>query len=124
MQTNLFLTLHPNKIYLQHYTKGVKFLGAIIKPYRIYMANRTKGNFYKTIQYRNSIIRNKKPHKLSKEQEKEFISSINSYLGITKHYDTYKLRKKMLLENLSVYFYNQFYITNGYSKLAPKIKKV
>ena len=44
--SNLQLTLHPNKIYLQHYTKGVQFLGAKIKPYRIYIGNRTKGNFY------------------------------------------------------------------------------
>ena len=34
---NLQLVLHPNKIYLQHYSKGVKFLGAVIKPNRIYI---------------------------------------------------------------------------------------
>ncbi len=122
LQTNLSLTLHPKKIYLQHYTKGVKFLGTVIKPYRIYTGNRTKGNFYDTIQYWNKIIRQNKLHILNKEQEREFLSSINSYLGIMKHYNTYKLRKKMLLENLSAYFYNYFYITNNYSKLAPKIK--
>lgn len=41
----LNLTLHPDKIYLQHYSKGVKYLGAVIMPNRIYIANRTKGNF-------------------------------------------------------------------------------
>lgn len=29
LQTRLRLTLHPKKIYLQHYTKGVQFLGAV-----------------------------------------------------------------------------------------------
>jgi len=42
--------LHPKKIYLQHYTKGVKFLGVVVKPYRIYIGNQTKGTFYKKIQ--------------------------------------------------------------------------
>jgi hypothetical protein len=39
---NLQLTLHPHKIYLQHYTKGVQFLGVFIKPNLIYIASRTK----------------------------------------------------------------------------------
>ena len=32
LQDRLLLTLHPDKIYLQHYSKGVQFLGAVIKP--------------------------------------------------------------------------------------------
>lgn len=117
----LQLTLHPKKIYLQHYTKGVKFLGTIIKPNRIYIANRTKGNFYETITLWNKVIREKK--KLNTAEQKSFLSSINSYLGIMKHYKTYKLRKKMLLENLSAYFWNYFYISGGYSKLVLKIRR-
>jgi len=61
LHSNLQLTLHPNKIYLQHYTKGVQFLGAKIKPYRIYIGNRTKGSFYDTIQEHNKIVKEKKP---------------------------------------------------------------
>ena len=33
----------PEKYYLQHYKKGVKFLGTVIKGERIYIANRTLG---------------------------------------------------------------------------------
>ena len=50
LQSHLSLKLHPKKIYLQHYTKGVKFLGVVVKPYRIYIGNQTKGTFYKKIQ--------------------------------------------------------------------------
>lgn len=46
----LQLELHPNKIYLQHFSKGVSFLGTVIKPHRIYIANRTKNNFYNAIK--------------------------------------------------------------------------
>jgi len=58
LKEKLHLELHPNKIYLQHFSKGVKFLGAVIKPYRIYIASRTKGNFYKAIEKQNKIARN------------------------------------------------------------------
>lgn len=44
-ESNLGLKLYPKKIYLQHYSKGVKYLGVVIQPHRIYIANRTKGNF-------------------------------------------------------------------------------
>ena len=120
--STLSLNLHPRKIYLQHYEKGVKFLGVVIKPGRTYIARRTKGNFYKTIEEWNKIIREKK--KLSTEEQNAFISSMNSYLGIMKHYETYKLRKKMLLKNLSAYFWNYVYISGGYCKLVPKVRTV
>lgn len=94
LHSTLKLELHPNKIYLQHYTKGVKFLGTIIKPYRIYISSRTKNNFYQSIQHWNKRIREKK--ELTKEELELFISSMNSYLGIMKHYNTYNVRKKLL----------------------------
>ena len=50
LDETLNLELHPNKIYLQHFSKGVQYLGAIIKPHRVYVANRTKGNFYEAIE--------------------------------------------------------------------------
>jgi RNA-directed DNA polymerase len=65
--TSLHLTLHPKKIYLQHFSKGVKFLGTVIKPNRIYIANRTKGNFYNAIKKQNQIVRDHKPTKEEKQ---------------------------------------------------------
>ena len=50
LELKLMLTLHPKKIYFQHYKKGVKYLGVIIKPYYICILNRTKGNFYQAIR--------------------------------------------------------------------------
>lgn len=88
------LTLHPDKIYLQHFSKGVKYLGAVIKPHRIYIANRTKGNFYAAIEKQNPIAREHKP---TNEEKEQFLSSINSYLGIMKHYKTYNIRKQILI---------------------------
>ncbi|MDI6833837.1 MAG: reverse transcriptase, partial [Bacteroidales bacterium] len=116
---NLHLVLHPKKIYLQHYSKGVRFLGAVIKPNRIYIANRTKVNFYTAIEKQNSIVKERKP---SEEERNEFIKSMNSYLGIMKHYKTYKLRKGMLFKKLSGWWWNYVYLV-GYEKFVLKRKK-
>ena len=126
LQVHLSIELHPKKIYLQHFSKGVDFLGTAIKPYRIYIRNRTKGSFYKKIQYWNNfLIEKRRSHdKFTKEDTNQFLSSVNSYLGIMANYNTYKLRKKILRQNLSAYFWNNFYISNHYSKLVPKIRKV
>jgi len=121
LQENLQLELHPKKIYLQHYTKGVQFLGAIIKPYCTYIKNRTKGNFYSTIKQWNKLIENSIDNKLRKSELELFISSINSYLGIAKQHKTFKLRKKMILEYMSVKFWKYVYFCN-YNNL--KLKKI
>ena len=119
LKNKLQLTLHPKKIYLQHYTKGVQFLGTVIKPNRIYIANRTKGNFYNAIQKQNEKV---KQHKPDKEAQAIFLCSMNSYLGIMKHYKTYNLRKKMLFKNLSAWWWNYVYLSGGYAKFVQKNK--
>ena len=117
--STLHLVIHPKKIYLQHYSKGVKFLGTVILPNRIYIANRTKGNFYNAIEKQNQIARNHKP---TKEEQFAFQSSMNSYLGIMKHYRTYKLRKGMLFKNLSGWWWNYAYLSGGIAKFVLKTK--
>lgn len=116
---SLGLTLHPKKIYLQHYSKGVQFLGTVIKPNRIYIARRTKGNFYAAIQKQNEAVKNAVP---DKETKSIFLSSMNSFLGILKHYQTYKLRKRMLLKNLHPGWWDYAYLTGGIAKFVFKRK--
>jgi len=121
LQDELQLTLHPNKIYLQHYSKGVQFLGAVIKPHRIYIANRTKGNFFNAIQQQNALV---KEHKPTKEQQDSFLSCMNSYLGIMKHYKSQKLRKRLLFKNLSARWWNRVYLSGGIAKFVLKQKTI
>ncbi len=121
LQEHLQLTLHPNKIYLQHYSKGVQFLGAIIKPQWIYIAKRTQGNFYDAIAKQNTLVLAQKP---GKEQQAGFLSSMNSYLGILKHYKTHKLRKRLLFNKLSAKWWNCVYLSGGIAKFVLKIKTV
>jgi hypothetical protein len=123
LKENLKLTLHPKKIYLQHYTKWVMFLGAFIKPYRNYIRKRTIWYFYKKIQSLNLDFKNSN-YKLNHITKQSFLSTINSYLGMMKQYKTYKLRKKTLFNHISPYFWNYFYISNGYEKVVSKVKRL
>jgi|TARA_B100001964_G_C14225134_1_gene597251 retron-type reverse transcriptase len=111
----LNLKLHEKKIYFQHYSKGVKYLGAVIKPHRVYVADRTKGKFFDAIKKQNEIV---KYHKPDAEQIANFISSMNSYLGIMKHFKTYKMRKRMLFKHLSGWWWNRVYLSGGIKKFV------
>lgn len=119
LRTKLELNLHPKKFYMQHYTKGVRFLGVLIKPYRIYAAKRMKKNFYNRIDYWNDLIDSNKGS-LSEEEKHLFRSQINSYLGMMKHYNTYKLRKKIVEIDLDNYFLDHFNFPLSYEKTIMK----
>lgn len=117
----LKLELHPKKVYLQHYSKGIPFLGCIIKPGRLYLAKRTKSQFYDAIHSYNSNARKIAP---DNEERNRFLSSMNSYLGLMIHYKTYRLRKKALNHRISAYWCNIFYPSNNYSKLTKRVRRV
>lgn len=51
------LTMHPRKFYLQHYSKGIKFLGTVIKYNRIYTNNQTVARCFGKIHYYNEACR-------------------------------------------------------------------
>jgi hypothetical protein len=121
LRTELQTTIHAKKIYLQHYSKGVKFLGTVILPIRIYIASRTKGNLYNAIEKQNKIACDHKP---TKEEQQAFQSSMNSYLGIIKHYKSFNLRKRIIFKNLNGYWWNHVYLSDGIAKFEMKVKSV
>ena len=117
LKTSEKLTLHSDKTKINHHKSGFLFLGAYIKPYRIYIANRIKGNFYQALEKHNKIIRGHKP---IDDEKKQFISSMNSFLGIMKHYKTYKIRKQMIENRLSAWWWNLVIVKAGYQKFVLK----
>jgi len=121
LKTQLKLSIHPKKIYFQHYSKGVKFLGVVIKPHRIYIQDRIKGNFYDAINRQNKIATEEPPNQ---EDKKRFLSIMNTYLGLMKHYKTYRLRKRMALKYISSWWWNRHYSSGGFAKLVAKQRKV
>ena len=113
LKTKMRLELHPDKIYLQHYTKGVQFLNAYIKPRRTYIRNRTKTKACEAINRWNRYFESWDEQKvLPAEVLAEFRAQVNSCLGFMIHQNAYNLRRKMLLEVLSPKAYRYLYAVN------------
>lgn len=83
LKNNLDLEIHPKKIYLQPHQNGFSFLGAFIKPYRIYASKRIVNNFCHKIN-------------LAAQGQINNPAFFNSYLGQLKQYSSFKLRQKIL----------------------------
>lgn len=73
--------MHPRKRYCQHYSKGVRFLGAGIKFGRIYASERALRNCRAALRRWN--------RRASAMQLSHFLSTANSYLGLLQHRDAY-----------------------------------
>ena len=112
----LGLRLNEKKFYLQHYSKGVQFTGAVIKPDRIYVANHTINSFAFAVE------------RLGKASEmgmiddiKKNIASVNSYLGIMAHYNEYATKRRIMSE-LPPKFYEYCYVDGHFDVVKLKYK--
>jgi hypothetical protein len=85
LQERLCLELHQGKLELSEVHRGVEFLGAYIKPYRIYVARHA----VKRMQKKIAEFDYTKPWVV--------VRSVNSYLGIFSHTATYNLRSQLLM---------------------------
>lgn len=103
------VTLHPNKFYLQHYTKGVKFIGAVIKRCRTYISNRTVNNAFGAVRKFNR----------RKASAEDMVASVNSYLGLMRHHATYNIRRRHV-KAISPEWYQAITIDSNCSKATVK----
>lgn len=118
IEEQLYMSLHPDKRYLQHYSKGVKLVGAVVKPGRIYISNRIKGKFYNKIMRYNKLA----DKGLQAENVEKFVQTINSYMGMMVHYNTYNIRKHIGNDLILPKWAGYLYFTNGWKK-ACVVKK-
>ncbi len=107
------LKLSPKKFYMQHYSKGLDFTGAVVKPGRIYPLNRTITNFRHSIHRLNECQ--------TRTQIMRVLPSINSYLGLLRHYDSYAIRYNGLME-IEPRLYKWIYI-KGHMEVVRLKKK-
>ena len=118
LKDELGITLHPKKVYLQHYSKGVKFIGAVVKPYRNYIGNRTVDNMRKTISRYNKIADASDDILPYVEP---FVSSINSYLGFLIHHKSYNIRAEAMRQ-VSPKWWKMCSYTAGINKVVSNVK--
>jgi retron-type reverse transcriptase len=85
LRDELGLELHMGKLSISEVSKGVEFLGAYIKPYRIYPSRRTLDRVIQKI----SLLDFTNPRKV--------LRSVNSYLGLFQHTSSYNLRRRLFV---------------------------
>lgn len=98
LKKHLRLTLHKDKFYLQEVRKGVKFVGSVIKPGRLYTSNRTIGNMTNEVARAERLCKHileEGPTTESLAALKHHVCSLNSYMGFCVHAYSYRQRRKM-----------------------------
>lgn len=113
----LHLKWHRKKIYVQHISKGIEFLGAKIRFDRILPSDRIAHNFiWKTKCAIEKAENNSKDRNRMKE---EFMESFNSYCGLLKWYNSNRLRNHAfeLLKNSKL---AKVYDFHGNNKITIK----
>ena len=83
LKEELSLELHLGKVRISEASQGVEFLGAFIKPYRIYLSNATLQRMREHLAEMDFSDRDK------------VVRSVNSYLGIMAHTASYRLRLEL-----------------------------
>lgn len=113
LNDKLHITLHPKKFYIQHYSKGVTFTGAIVKYGRIYPAKRAVTNYHAALKRLNQAKNLK--------QLEHCIASVNSYLGLMIHYDSYTIRRGKFARVVNADTWGKIYVKGHFQ--AVHIRK-
>lgn len=102
------LTLHKDKRYIQPATYGTMFVGKYIHNGRIYLSNRTLARFREKV-YGYTLYLQKPEEEITILELEHIRATINSYLGFCKGCQTYKFRREILREfflKCEKYFYH------------------
>ena len=90
LKDDLKLALHPNRVVIRKYLKGVDFLGYIIKTHHVLLRTKTKRRIFSKIKIK---ARKCSRGLISKD---DLSQSMQSYLGVLSHADSYDLRQKLI----------------------------
>ena len=89
LRERLKLELHPGKVEIRRYTKGVDFLGYVSFPHFRLLRKNTEKRMLRKI---DRIISDYKRDAVTKERTE---ASLNSYLGMLSHADAHRLSEKL-----------------------------
>ena len=115
----LNLKLHPKKMYLQHYAKGVMFVGGMIKPGRKYISNRTIGRLFAKVHWYNTwLAATENP---CRKDIESMVACMNSYLGTMRHYNSDRLFHRFLSQ-VGARWYGHTYINKRGTRVKLMLK--
>ena len=106
------LTLHPRKTYMQHYAKGVLFIGGMILPGRKYMSRRTVGFMHEALEACKRLVGdNSNPPMEVRERVR---ATMNSYFGMLQHYDALRLTSSVIRSLPQEWFHWMYIVRRGH----------
>ena len=115
LEQDSHLTQHPDKIYLQHYSKGVEFLGMKIRFDRVLPSDRIVHNFRWKVEMH--IRKGTNSNKYLYREAEHFSQIINSYMGLFKWCNTYRLRKEILTQITESCWGKIYVVSEDYTKV-------
>jgi RNA-directed DNA polymerase len=89
LKGKLSLSLHPEKTIIKKYTEGVDFLGYVLFPHHILVRKRSKNRMLRKYQEK---IKEERAGKIEKEK---LLATLQSYLGMLSHANSYRLQEEM-----------------------------
>ena len=122
LKEQLNLEMHRDKQYIQDVTKGVYFVGNVIKMERMYIANRTLGGMCQKLRELQGYLGHihGKDFWLANAYELEhYQASINSYLGFMRGKQSYGMCRKAFAEHCPLFF-DYFYIGGHFEVVKVK----
>lgn len=93
--TEMKLTMHKNKRYIQPASHGILFVGSYIKNGRIYLSNRTIGRFKDKVKQIYDYFNNPSVQVTSADLD-HILATLNSYLGFCADKRTFRLRRRIM----------------------------
>ncbi|MFA5318047.1 MAG: reverse transcriptase/maturase family protein [Patescibacteria group bacterium] len=88
----LKLEIHPNKIFIKTFASGVDFLGMVNFADHRVLRTKTKNRIFKKMKDKKKMLEN------NIISEDNFNQGLQSYLGMLKHCNGYKIEQKLLKE--------------------------
>lgn len=113
------LTLHPDKRYFQHYSKGVEILGFKLRFNRILVSDRI---YHNMMWYLERTIRKATENfRYAVSNKDKILSTINSYLGLLRQTNGYNLRREVCSMVSGSKLNKVFLPAEDYSKLTIRL---
>jgi hypothetical protein len=89
LESKLKLSLHPDKISIRKYKQGIDFLGYVILPKARVLRTKVCRRIFKKLKQQVQQF------KLGNISEQRLLRSLDSYLGVLDHANSYKLEQEL-----------------------------
>lgn len=89
LKEKLFLELHPKKISIRKSHQGIDFLGYVLLPHHRMLRTKTKQRIFRKLKQRTN------EYKRGVISQQTLEQSLQSYLGVLSHANTYKLTEDL-----------------------------